>query len=283
MKNETTRMYQITETSSFMMAFVIVTKNNNAIVIDGGREEDMPLLKQYIGGRHIAAWILTHAHDDHIGGMVSEYQKNKWADFDIEKIYYNFPMEFLAMPEYADDGDIQEILPTFAALLPEFEHLTYVPKQGESIEIEEVKIDFLFTYRNTIRKNIMNNSSLVFKLTTPNTSVMFLGDIGAEAGDILYEESRDLLKSDMVQMAHHGAFCCGMEVYSAIRPEVCLWCCREANYNGLKIGTRDVEVFRRNGHMPPRMYPASVTREWMDILGAKKHYVTKDGTNEILL
>ena len=85
MKNETTRMYQITETSSFMMAFVIVTKNNNAIVIDGGREEDMPLLKQYIGGRHIAAWILTHAHDDHIGGMVSEYQKNK--------CFLNFPLK----------------------------------------------------------------------------------------------------------------------------------------------------------------------------------------------
>ena len=265
------------------MAFVIVTKNDNAIVIDGGRAEDMPLLKRYIGGRHIAAWILTHAHDDHIGGMVNEYKKNKWADFDIEKIYYNFPMEFLAMPEYADNADIQEILPTFAEFLPEFEHLTCVPRQGESVTIDEVKIDFLFTYRNTILTNIINNSSLVFKVTTPNRSVMFLGDIGAEAGDILYCESKDLLKADMVQMAHHGAFCCGMEVYSAIRPEVCLWCCREANYNGLKIGTRDVDVYRKNGRMPLRMYPASITREWMEILGVKKHYVTKDGTNEIIL
>lgn len=283
MINENTMMYQITETSPFMMSFVIVTKNNNAIVIDGGRTEDMPLLKQYIGGRHIAAWILTHAHNDHISGMVSEYQKNKWADFDIERIYYNFPMEFLNMPEFANNPDIQEILPIFAEILPEFEHLTYIPKQGESIVIDEVKIEFIFTYRNNILKNIMNNSSLVFKVITPNTSVIFLGDIGAEAGDVLYYESRHLLKADMVQMAHHGAFCCGMEVYSAIKPEICLWCCREANYNGLKIGTKDYEVFRNNGQMLPRMYPATVTREWMDILGAKKHYVTKDGTNEIVL
>ena len=73
--NENTVMYQITETSAFMMSFVIITKNNNAIVIDGGRPLDMPLLKEYVGGRHISAWILTHAHEDHISGFISEYKK----------------------------------------------------------------------------------------------------------------------------------------------------------------------------------------------------------------
>lgn len=31
------------------------------------------------------------------------------------------------------------------------------------------------------------------------------------------------------------------------------------------------------------MFGTEVTRRWMDILGAEKHYVTKDGTNTILL
>ena len=57
--NEKTILYQLTETSDFMMSFVLVTKQNNCIVIDGGRPEDMPLLKQYVDGRHISAWILT--------------------------------------------------------------------------------------------------------------------------------------------------------------------------------------------------------------------------------
>ena len=39
--NEKTLLYQITETSKFMMSFVLVTKSNNVIVIDGGRAEDM--------------------------------------------------------------------------------------------------------------------------------------------------------------------------------------------------------------------------------------------------
>ena len=74
--NKNTVMYQLTETSLFMMSFVIVTKQNNVIVIDGGRPADMPLLKQYVAGRHISAWILTHAHEDHISGFISEYKKN---------------------------------------------------------------------------------------------------------------------------------------------------------------------------------------------------------------
>ena len=46
-----TLLYQLTETSQYMMSFVIVTSKNNAIIIDGGRPEDIPLLKQYVGGR----------------------------------------------------------------------------------------------------------------------------------------------------------------------------------------------------------------------------------------
>ena len=84
-------MYMLTETSEFMMSFVVVTKKNNVIIIDGGRREDMPLLKKYVAGRHIAAWILTHAHSDHIDGFVYEMTENGCADFDIGAVYYNFP------------------------------------------------------------------------------------------------------------------------------------------------------------------------------------------------
>ena len=85
------KMYMLTETSPFMMSFVLETDKNNLIIVDGGRKEDMPLLKSYVKNRHISAWILTHAHDDHIEGFVSEMERNSGKDFDVEKIYYNFP------------------------------------------------------------------------------------------------------------------------------------------------------------------------------------------------
>ncbi len=271
-----------------MMSFVIVTEKGNAIVIDGGRPDDMPLLKRYVGGRHISAWILTHAHEDHISGFISECKRNILADFDVEMIYYNFPpMDIINDHDVRDyeyfRSELLETLPSFLEILPDIKERTHIAVQGEVIHIDEVEIEFIFSYHEGLTSNLMNDSSLVFKLKTPRKSVLFLGDIGPEAGDVLYFESKDKLKSDMVQMAHHGGFCCGMEVYAAIDPEVCLWCCREESYNGVNIPKvyYDKEKLKALGWI--RMHPITVTREWMDKLGVKRHYVTKDGTNEIEL
>ena len=285
---ENTHMYQITETSEFMMSFVIVTKQNNVIIVDGGREEDMPLLKQYVDGRHISAWILTHAHSDHINGFISEIRKNGGKDFDIEKVYYNFPPYEIINNHNVQDyeyfcDELNETLPSFLEIEPQIKDISHIVKQGESVQIDECRIDFLFTYHEGLTSNLMNDASLVFKLTTPNKTVLFLGDLGPEGGDVLFRESRHLLKSDIVQMAHHGHMNVSLEVYAEIMPEACLWCCADWLYNEVEVPEylADAEKLFKMGRI--RMYGTAVTRKWMDILGVRTHYVTKDGTNRIEL
>lgn len=287
--NEQTTLYQITETSQFMMSFVLVTKNNNCIVIDGGRPADMPLLKHYIGGRHISAWILTHAHSDHISGFVDEIAKNGGTDFDIEAVYYNFPdydteINNHNVPDYDYyRSELEEMLPAFGKIEPVIRPIAHVTHQGESITVDECRIDFLFSYHKALTANLMNDSSLVFKITTPNRTVLFLGDLGPDGGDLLFRESRHLLKSDIVQMAHHGHMNVSMEVYAAIAPEACMWCCADWLYNEPEVPSylADADRLFRMGRI--RMYGTAVTRRWMEQLGVKTHYVTKDGTNTILL
>ena len=281
-------MYQITETSEFMMSFVIVTQNNNVIVVDGGRPEDMPLLKQYIGKRHISAWILTHAHSDHISGFISEIEKNGGKDFDIEKIYYNFPPYDIIENHNVLDyeyykSELNEILPNFLHIEPKIRDKVHITCQGEHIQIDECRINFIYSYHEGLTSNLMNDSSLVFKLTTPNKSVLFLGDLGPEGGDVLFRESRHLLKSDIVQMAHHGHMNVSMEVYAEIAPEACLWCCADWLYNEPEEPRylTDTDKLFKSGRI--RMYGTALTRKWMELLGVKKHYVTKDGTNCIEL
>jgi hypothetical protein len=123
----------------------------------------------------------------------------------------------------------------------------------------------------------------VFHITTPNKKVLFLGDLGPEAGDVLYEESRDILKADIVQMAHHGHMNVGMEVYAAIMPDACMWCCADWLYNEPEIPHYLQNRQKLRSMQRERMYGTTVTRKWMDILGVKTHYVTKDGTQEIVL
>lgn len=286
--NEKTMLHMLTETSEFMMSFVIVTKENNVIVIDGGRAEDMPLLKEYIGGRHISAWILTHAHWDHIGGLISEFRKNRLADFDIEKIVYNFPpydqwMAYTDVPDLAYFQYEMENVARWEPIAPELAPICHIAQQGESLQIDECKIDILFTWHEGLFSNAMNDASLVFMLTTPNKKVLFLGDLGPEGGDVLYEESRHLLKADIVQMAHHGHMNVGMEVYAAVMPEACLWCAPDWLYNEPEIPKylQNREKLRRQQR--ERMYGVTVTRQWMDILGVKTHYVTADGSHSISL
>ncbi len=285
---EQTTLYQLTETSRFMMSFVLVTKADHVIVIDGGRPEDMPLLKKYVAGRHISAWILTHAHSDHISGLVAELEKNGAADFDVEKVYYNFPpyslIDCRGVPDYPYfRSELDEMLPAFNAVLPKLGEKAVVVTQGDTLDVDEIHIDFLFSFHDGLYANLMNDSSLVFKVTTPNKTVLFLGDLGPDGGDLLFRESRDRLKSDVVQMAHHGHMNVGMEVYAAISPEACLWCCADWLYNEPETPKylSDVEKLRRMGRI--RMYGTAVTRRWMEQLGVKTHYVTKDGTNTILL
>jgi hypothetical protein len=74
-----------------------------------------------------------------------------------------------------------------------------------------------------------------------------------------------------------------MEVYAEIMPKACLWCCADWLYNEAEMPPwiPDRKIAREKGR--GRMYGTTVTRKWMDILGAKIHYVTKDGTNTIEL
>lgn len=285
-----TKLYMLTETSDYMMSFVLVTQKNNVIVIDGGKEADMPLLKKYVDGRHISAWILTHAHDDHVDGFIGEMRKNGGADFDIERVYYNFPDydKLVGITDVPDPkyfrAELEECLPEFNAVRDKFQDKAHIVKQGEILEIDEVKIEFQYTVHDGLYANLMNDSSLVFKVTTPRKSVLFLGDLGPEGGDVLYRESRDKLKADMVQMAHHGHMNVSMEVYAAIQPTACLWCCALWLYNEGELPDWMVDSWVNGSPVcRRRMYGTAVTRKWMETLGVKTHYVTGNGTQEIEL
>lgn len=277
----------LTETSEFMMSFVIVTKKNNVIIVDGGRREDMPLLKKYVGGRHISAWILTHAHNDHIDGFVYEMQRNGCADFDIEAVYYNFP-DYDDLIKVTDVPDLEyfreelnEMLPAFNSVKGKFADKAHISKKGDKINVDEISIEFLYSYGGGMYANLMNDSSLVFKLSGENKTVLFLGDLGPEGGDVLFRENKDNLKADYCQMAHHGHMNVSMEVYAKIMPEACFWCAPKWLYEEEEVPDylSDEKTLKKSGRV--RMYGTALTRRWMEILGVKKHYVSGFGTCEV--
>jgi beta-lactamase superfamily II metal-dependent hydrolase len=278
------KVFMLTEASPFMMGFVVVTAKNNAIVIDGGRPADMPLLKKLVGGRKILAWILTHGHDDHISGFVDEMEKDGGSAFDIVGVYDHF-LDYDALMRLPDSAvpepayfhqELNEMMPAFNKVLPLFKEKNHLVNQGDELQFDDVHLSFLYSAHPGLYANLMNDSSLVFKMTGEKSDVLFLADLGPQGGDYLLRESKDKLHATYCQMAHHGHMGVGMEVYAAIAPKVCLWCAPKWLYEEPVMPDYLADGNPRN----LRMYGTALTREWMAQLGVKKHLVSGDGVQE---
>jgi hypothetical protein len=130
----------------------------------------------------------------------------------------------------------------------------------------------------------VNPTGIVIKAHFPERQVLFLGDLDAFSENIFAERyGTEKLRCDIVQMAHHGHMNVGMNVYAAIAPTACMWCCADWLYDEPEVPKylENREKLRKMGRI--RMYGTAVTRKWMEQLGVKEHYVTKDGTNRIVL
>ena len=86
----------------------------------------------------------------------------------------------------------------------------------------------------------LNNSSVVFRVTMGGKTILFLGDAAQSAGIMLkrYHDANKAdstqyfsLKSDIVQIAHHGTNNVQKVVYEAIDADIALWPTPKYDYN----------------------------------------------------
>ena len=89
---------------------MIESNDGSLIVVDGGLKTNAPYLAKYIKGKggKVAAWLLTHPHEDHVGALavILEQQKleghPEYYNIDPGQIYYGFaPLAFYEQYEPA--------------------------------------------------------------------------------------------------------------------------------------------------------------------------------------
>lgn len=271
-----TALYLQTETSDFMMSLVVHTAEGNAIIIDGGQREDLPLLRELVAGRPVKAWIMTHPHLDHINAFIRAMEEEDSALMP-EKVYYNFPtLEFVERTEPSEAWTLRD----FLKIEPKIHDRAIILREGDKFSVDELNFTVLQAYedndpivpaRPTDQNSTCNENSMVFMMESPNKKVLILGDTGPLGGDRLYERHMNDLKCDIVQMAHHGHSGVGVEVYLMASPEACIWNCPEWLYN------EPIKLWKE------RMWGTMMQRKWMEMLGVKTHYVAKDGNQRIEL
>ncbi|MDO5478797.1 MAG: hypothetical protein Q4G23_06485, partial [Clostridia bacterium] len=250
-------LYQLApESQSLMESYVIKTDNGKLIVIDGGidgagRDFDpyLPAALRAIAGVgegeyfEVEAWFLSHAHQDHyyeLAKMLNEY--NEESNYKINNFYFDFP-------PYGETGTIwEEILvgnQYFEALKAGLENYAEVNEidvdntyyddingavvnataisEGLDINIDGVRFEIMQTWDEADGTTELNNTSLILRMHAADKTVMFLNDAYIHSGNRLVETYGEELKSDYVQMAHHGQSGTKQNVYDAVDADFFLW------------------------------------------------------------
>ncbi|MBS6519025.1 MAG: MBL fold metallo-hydrolase [Clostridium sp.] len=255
------------QTDGQNMSFLLQTNHGEVIVIDGGLDQDADHLAQTIqtmGGR-VSAWLITHPHSDHVGALTNLLNRNP-IPVQIDNIYCSF----LTREQY-EKGDHMGRMSDYDSLMAALskipaERLHMSLTRGQKIVVDNAEItvmnDPFYTDYNTF-----NNSSIAYRIDINGKRLMFLGDMGWEPGTRLirmwdYKE----LKSDVVQMAHHGQDGAEENLYQVLHPEICFWPTPGWLWDNMKDGIADAGS-----------YKTMKTRAWMERMGVARNYVAKDG------
>ncbi len=270
--NKQTVMYQLTDPVQ-MMSYIIRTKEGKLIIVDGGYDrnaEDLINKAKELSGQEIPvidAWIQTHCHCDHCDAF-SRIALEMPEALEIQHIYHNFlDGEIIKAYEtnsYVTHEKFYRALATFPQ-----EKITVV-QPGDVITVGSVRLDVLLIPDNTITYNVINESSVVYLMHVEGQTVLFMGDLGQKSGYRLQEAHPDL-KCDIVQMAHHGSNGVDFQIYTWLEPKACLWTTPDwlwTNDAGKGYNTGPWETIRLYEHMKS--------------LGVEKHYICKDGVQEII-
>ena len=164
---------------------ILIKSNNEYMLIDGGNNNDGPLLVKYfqsLGIKEFKYIVGTHPHEDHIGGL--------------DDVIKNFTIDNIYIP------DAMTTTKTFEDLLDSIDekNLTYkVPKINSTFSLGNANLKVIYTGTDT---SDLNNTSIVLKLTYQDISILLTGDATSETEKKILNKD---INSTVLKVGHHGS------------------------------------------------------------------------------
>lgn len=164
---------------------ILIKSNNEYMLIDGGNNNDGPLLVKYfqsLGIKEFKYIVGTHPHEDHIGGL--------------DDVIKNFTIDNIYIP------DAMTTTKTFEDLLDSIDekNLTYkVPKINSTFPLGNANLKVIYTGTDT---SDLNNTSIVLKLTYQDISILLTGDATSETEKKILNKG---INSTVLKVGHHGS------------------------------------------------------------------------------
>ena len=253
---------------SIGMSYVIQTSAGKVIVFDGGWVQESGYMRGFLAalGNKVDAWFMSHPHDDHAGVLMDILQDPR--DLKIQTIYQSsLDQEWYNIYE----SDYKDFSDSYYKAVRESNVQSVEVELGMNITVDGVLFEILGVKNPELIDNPYNDQSVVVKVTDASKSVLFLGDLGWDGGKkLLASEYSSKLKSDYVQMAHHGQNGVEEDFYQAVAPKYCLW------PTPLWLWNNDGGEGINSGP-----FTTMQTREWVEKLGVKKNYLAFEGLVKI--
>lgn len=135
--------------------------------------------------------VFSHQHSDHIGGYMTLFRY-----MDVKQVYCN---DFDYTSSYIWRGVLSEIE---KRQIP----VTYL-YEGDNFSFGGIDVEVFHPYKgyeHNSSGDVMNNGSIVMKMTYGESTFMFGGDIQTEVEPELVKEYGDRLQADICKTNHHG-------------------------------------------------------------------------------
>ena len=231
------------------MGYIFRLEDGSFIVYDGGYESNakdlmMNLSKLCITDTiHVRAWIITHDHGDHYSAFNKIANTNSYAKrLNIDYVMY--------APTTSDEANvINYYSEKLYADVAKFKGTVLLPVHaGMTFNILNVKLEILQTPDMlSIHGKIadFNDTSIISRIVSQDGSAMMLADACGRSADWLVANVGDGLKSDIVQVAHHGVETGSIPLYDKIAAPMVFWPCNQelfASQRGEKIKQHIIEA-----------------------------------------
>lgn len=200
------------------MIHIVKLSDGRAMIVDGGTGnnrnveniyatlEKLDIAKDGNGRYLVAAWIITHAHGDHVGAAT--IFANTYRDkVTVEAFMYNFTRDAAVIGSSSDT--IQPFVTRVSKSFPDAKHI--VAHANMKYYFGNATVSVLYTpeliYRDNAALAYYNDSSLIFRISVGESSVFEIGDAGNVACGVLsrlYESQA--YKSTVLQITHHGLY-----------------------------------------------------------------------------
>lgn len=228
------------------LGIVVTLEDGSYIIVDGGYEQDAAALYQYLvthnkrtdGRVVVAAWVLTHGHGDHyycFRRFVSAYGSR----ITVENVIAN------------DNALVSDFTNTLASASWVFGGSRLVkPHSGQRLSIRNAVVDILYTHEDLYPQKAevgatFNNSCTVLRMTIAGQTLMIAADAEAAANNVLCNMYKEHLKSDILQVPHHGYPAVTIQFYNYIDPAVVLYAVSESGFNRLKTSESNAHLLNK--------------------------------------